>query len=57
MYAGDDVTDEDAFGALPPGGLGVVVGSRPSMASFRLANPDAVEALLRMLAAMPGRRS
>ena len=56
MYAGDDVTDEDAFGALPPGGLGVVVGSRPSMASFRLANPDAVEALLRMLVAMPGRR-
>jgi trehalose-phosphatase len=56
MYVGDDVTDEDALAALPPGGIGVVVGTHPSIASFRLADPLAVEALLRMLVAMPGRR-
>ena len=55
MYVGDDVTDEDAFAALPPGGIGVVVGTRPSIAGFRLADPPAVEALLRMLVAMPTR--
>jgi len=55
MYVGDDVTDEDAFAALPADGVGVVVGSRPSIATLRLANPDAVEALLRMLVAMSPR--
>jgi trehalose-phosphatase len=55
VYAGDDVTDEDALAALPIDGVGVVVGSRPSIAKFRLANPDAVEALLRMLVATPER--
>jgi trehalose-phosphatase len=53
MYVGDDVTDEDAFAALPPDGVSVVVGSRPSVAKFRLAAPMAVEALLRMLVTMP----
>jgi len=55
MYVGDDVTDEDALAALPPDGIGVVVGARPSIATFRLENPHAVEALLRMLLAMPAR--
>lgn len=35
---GDDATDEDMFRALPPGGVGVHVGPRPSIAEFRL--PD-----------------
>ncbi|HSM51613.1 MAG TPA: trehalose-phosphatase, partial [Thermoanaerobaculia bacterium] len=28
-YLGDDRTDEDAFAALPPGGLGLLVAERP----------------------------
>ena len=55
MYVGDDITDEDAFRALGPEGVTVVVGSRPSAARFRLADPGAVDALVRMLAAMPAR--
>ena len=53
MYVGDDLTDEDAFRALPVDDVSVVVGSRPSAARHRLADPPAVEALVRMLAAMP----
>lgn len=54
MYVGDDLTDEDAFRALGPAGLGVLVGRpRPTAARFRLSDPPAVEALLRMLVAMP----
>jgi trehalose 6-phosphate phosphatase len=54
MYVGDDLTDEDAFLALGPSGLGVLVGRpRPTAARFRLSDPPAVEALLRMLVAMP----
>jgi len=53
MYVGDDLTDEDAFRAVAPGGVTVVVGSRPSSARFRLPDPAAVEALVRMLATMP----
>jgi trehalose-phosphatase len=53
MYVGDDLTDEDAFEAVGHDGVTVVVGSRPSSARFRLADPVAVEALVRMLAAMP----
>jgi trehalose 6-phosphate phosphatase len=54
-YVGDDLTDEDAFRAVGPGGVTVVVGTRPSAARFRLADPSAVEALVRMLATMPAR--
>jgi trehalose 6-phosphate phosphatase len=54
MYVGDDLTDEHAFRAIGDRGLSVVVGHRqPSAARFRLPSPDAVEALLRMLVAMP----
>lgn len=40
-YLGDDLTDEDAFRALPPGGLGVLVRAelRPSAAGAWLRPP------------------
>ncbi len=44
---GDDRTDEDLFAALPPSGLSIRVGQGPSRATYRLANPQAVRALLR----------
>jgi trehalose-phosphatase len=55
VYVGDDDTDEDAFRALQ--GLGVTfrVGraERPTLASYRLPNVEAVEALLRWIAERP----
>jgi trehalose 6-phosphate synthase/phosphatase len=55
VYVGDDDTDEDAFRALL--GLGVTfrVGraERPTLASRRLPNLEAVETLLRWLAQRP----
>jgi trehalose 6-phosphate phosphatase len=42
-YFGDDVTDEDAFGALGAGSLTVLVGPpRPTRARYRVDGPDAV---------------
>ncbi|UZD61770.1 trehalose-phosphatase [Brevibacterium sp. JSBI002] len=53
-YLGDDVTDEDAFAALDEltdsraldSGLTVKVGSAPTRASWRIADPAAVAELL-----------
>ncbi len=44
FYFGDDITDEDAFKALPPHGVGILVGGHegPSVARYRLADPAAV---------------
>jgi trehalose-phosphatase len=53
MYVGDDLTDEAAFEAIAGRGIGVLVGQRQSTARFALPDPPAVEALLRMLVAMP----
>jgi len=56
-YFGDDVTDEDAFAELerlsadhPAAVLGVKVGPAPTRAPVRIADPDAVAALLARLA-------
>jgi trehalose 6-phosphate phosphatase len=50
-YFGDDTTDEDAFAALGPEDLGVLVGAdRPSRARYRVDNPAAVAAELAALA-------
>ncbi len=49
LAAGNDVTDEDLFAALPPDGLSVKVGPGPSCARFRLAGPDALRSLLSQL--------
>ncbi|GAB3802538.1 hypothetical protein GCM10028798_19900 [Humibacter antri] len=54
LYAGDDVTDEDAFAALHPGDVGVKVGRGMTKAGHRVADPDAVAAVLALLAALRG---
>jgi len=47
MYVGDDVTDEDAFRAVRPEGVGVLVGSRADTdASHRLPDQEAVPPFL-----------
>ncbi|GAB3613731.1 trehalose-phosphatase [Humibacter ginsengisoli] len=50
LYAGDDVTDEDAFAALHRGDVGVKVGPGETKAGHRVSDPDAVAALLARLA-------
>ena len=51
VFAGDDVTDEDAMGRLLPGDVGVKVGLDFTQAEFRVEAPvyvaDLLEALLR----------
>ena len=49
IFFGDDVTDEDAFSAIEHG-VSVVVGERPSAATFRVTGPPAVLELLEALA-------
>jgi len=51
MYIGDDVTDEDAFKALPDRGISIVVQDRPSStaAQYQLQNTDEVYRFLRWL--------
>ena len=52
IYLGDDVTDEDGFGAVAGRGLGIIVGpdERPTAASQALADPDEVRRFLALLA-------
>jgi trehalose-phosphatase len=50
VYVGDDVTDQDAFGALGDGGVAVAASNRVSGADFYIDGPPEVEALLRQLA-------
>lgn len=42
LYLGDDVTDEDAFAALPDDAVTVKVGGGPTRARYRLPDVDAV---------------
>lgn len=53
VYLGDDVTDEDAFAQLEtvPGSICIKVGSAPTRANLRIADPEAVAELLQRLAA------
>ncbi|TYL36711.1 trehalose-phosphatase [Natronococcus pandeyae] len=47
VYIGDDVTDESAFRAVEPGGIGVRVGdNKPTAASGRVRSPEQVASLL-----------
>ena len=53
IYIGDDLTDEDAFRALPNQGVGIVVAdgaTRLTRAQYRLADPKEVCAFLARLA-------
>jgi trehalose-phosphatase len=49
-FLGDDVTDEDAFAVLSGPDLAVKVGDGPSLASLRVADPEAVARILAELA-------
>jgi trehalose 6-phosphate phosphatase len=51
LYAGDDVTDEDAFAALQPGDFGLKSGPGETLAAFRVPGPDEVARVLAALAA------
>ena len=50
-YIGDDVTDEDAFGALSTADIGVKVGSGETLATMRLESQTDVVPFLERLAA------
>ncbi len=50
VFAGDDVTDEDALAALHPLDLGVKVGDSETVARHRVPDPGAFAALLAELA-------
>lgn len=49
LFAGDDVTDEDALAVLGPDDVGIKVGWAPTIAPFRVADPAAVAAVLEHL--------
>ncbi|MGO4188624.1 trehalose-phosphatase [Pseudarthrobacter sp. TAF60_1] len=49
LFAGDDVTDEDALGRLEPGDVGVKVGLDFTQAEFRVEAPAHVAELLEAL--------
>ncbi len=55
-YLGDDLTDEDAFKALPAGGLGVLVRGepRPTAASAWIRHPEELVAFLARWGAVAG---
>lgn len=52
FYAGDDVTDEDAFAALEPDDVGVKSGEGPTEAAFRVGGPHEVARVLSTLATL-----
>jgi trehalose 6-phosphate phosphatase len=50
FFAGDDVTDEDAFAALLPHDLGVKSGEGATEAAFRVRGPEEIAVVLSTLA-------
>ncbi len=50
LFAGDDVTDEDALASLGPEDLGIRVGPGPTAATVRVADIAGLAAALRALA-------
>jgi trehalose 6-phosphate phosphatase len=50
FFAGDDVTDEDAFAALGADDLGLKSGEGPTLANFRVPGPIQVARALALLA-------
>jgi alpha,alpha-trehalase len=51
VYVGDDVTDEDAFLAVGPGGMSIGASDRVTGAEFHVDGPSAVERILQDLEA------
>ena len=51
VYIGDDETDEDAFEEIGTNGLTIAVGKRVASAAFQVADPVAVECLLKAILA------
>ena len=49
LYAGDDVTDEDAFAIGAPRVVGVRVGPGPTRAPHRLRSQGRIDDLLSLL--------
>jgi trehalose 6-phosphate phosphatase len=49
LYAGDDVTDEDAFAVGPPLVFGIHVGPGASLAEWRLRSQEQIEAFFELL--------
>ena len=58
VYLGDDVTDEDAFGAVAGRGLGILVAEAPRVtaAGYRLTGPAEVQIFLHKLTTVFGPR-
>lgn len=54
LFAGDDITDEDAIASLGDGDLGVRVGEGPSAASVFVTDVEDLAALLEVLATERG---
>jgi trehalose 6-phosphate phosphatase len=50
FYAGDDVTDEDAFAALGPDDVGLKSGRGSTLANFRVEGPSQVARAINLLA-------
>ncbi len=55
LFAGDDVTDERAMAELEPGDVGIRVGDGESVAPYRVADPEAMAAVLHRFADLLGR--
>lgn len=56
IFAGDDVTDEDALAALRPADLGVRVGTGETAAAIRVGDPEELAKLLDVVASIRARR-
>jgi trehalose 6-phosphate phosphatase len=50
LFAGDDVTDEDALEVLQPGDVGIKVGSATTVAPWRVDGPHQLALALQTLA-------
>lgn len=49
VFAGDDVTDEDALAVLEPGDVGIKVGAAATIAEHRVSDPAALVKVLSLL--------